>query len=195
MCTVHWSGSQEERRGGVAYKYGGQCRGGGFEIYVIRERSAMRSAACGSQQHVQQQLSELGIYSYGAVFPIHLKSNLPRTCEIDVRGGRARGFIHTRREFRGRMRGRGCLCVSVFIPKKHLSSILRQGATQVFLWYKSTHAKKITRVRFPVGTKRDYVAHKVILRTNFQTGIGPSGCNFLCVSVLMRVVFIYQRNT
>ena len=130
MCTVHWSGSQEERRGGVAYKYGGQCRGGGFEIYVIRERSAMRSAACGSQQHVQQQLSELGIYSYRAVFPMHLKSNLPRTCEIDVRGGRARGFIHTRREFRGRMRGRGCLCVSVFIPKKHLSSILQSGVLQ-----------------------------------------------------------------
>mgnify|MGYP004080495667 CR=1 FL=1 len=38
-------------------------------------------------------------------------------------------------------------------------------------------------------------AHTVILRTNFLPGIGPSGCNFLCVSVLMRVVFIYQRNT
>ena len=155
----------------------------------------MRSAACGSQQHVQQQLSELGIYSYGAVFPIHLKSNLPRTCEIDVRGGRARGFIHTRREFRGRMRGRGCLCVSVFIPKKHLSSILRQDATQVFLWYKSTHAKKITRVRFPVGTKRDYAAHKVILRTTSLPGIGPSGCTVLCVRQDATQVFLWYKNT
>ena len=33
--------------------------------------------------------------------------------------------------------------------------------------------------------KRDYVAHKVILRTTFLPGVGPSGCNFLCVSVFI----------
>jgi hypothetical protein len=35
--------------------------------------------------------------------------------------------------------------------------------------------------------KRDYAAHKAILRTTFLPGVGPSGCNFLCVSVFIPI--------
>ena len=59
-------------------------------------------------------------------------------------------------QFNYKEKNNSILNVSVFIPKKHLSSILRQDATQVFLWFKSTHAKKITarRTTFLKGKRK-----------------------------------------